>query len=1313
MIDSSPRPLPQHRLEKLVHGIRQRMDGSMQQTAVKVRELEASITEHGTQFQSAMEALESRLAHQSQLSTTEWDEEIQGCWDNAEKMSYAAVFETAAQEKQLKATTEQLINEATAEAKKKISEVEKRFMRAKEKPLAKLRVFRTNNENAKKQLETIETAAESAITQRSLRIPKTETSSPPVSIPESSESALLRLQETIAAAETHCDRIANNPLAKFFDSIWWWGFCALVFVGTVAGLIVSQTVDPIQSVLYGSGATVGVLLLGFVGIRPWLKRAAANEYPKMMQAITEGQHLHAQGEELAVQENDTELNRLAEIRDGQYLKIKNWRDERADELTQKLSNDLNELHQKAAAQKVEARDGLTTELEDTSNRFHNRMTAEEVSGRNQKQQLESELQSNCDQIRSEINRLNDSGVRRMQIATQKALQVITRSHRWCNEHFPAWEQIDGAKSKKLEVESKSEWPESLSDPILPVGSLAVGDFLPDESDVELSVSQLDAPVLFSPLLDEYLVIHGDTKEYATQDMVRNLVMRALTTLPPGRTQVCVIDPPGLGRDFGWLMHLGDFDPQLVSHRVWTQPSHISKQLSALTGAAEDFIQQSLRNEYRNIVEYNQEAGALAEPYRILIWSCFPSAMDDHSWKQLSSLLDSGAKCGIVPILIVEPDAQWPSSEQEKLLERRGLHLTLTEDKRFIANSKALSDMKIEPAEAPSVEHAQRIVQEVGRRALLSNRVEVPLEKMLPEAQNRWQADSSNFLEVPIGQSGVGRMHALKLGVGTAQHAIIAGKTGSGKSSLLHAMITSALLKYSPEALRVVLLDFKKGVEFQVYSEAQIPHADIIGIESHREFGLSALEYIDSCMQRRGEDFRKSGVQDIASWNALHPENPIPRMLLVIDEFQEIFVEDDKLAQQAGLILDRIVRQGRSFGVHAVLSSQTLAGAYSLPRTTLGQMAVRIALQCDPSDAQIIFAEDNPAASRLKHPGQAIYNDTGGRIEGNQPMQIGWMTKQEQVSWFGELESGYRNADPTTNRLGRTVIFDGNRAATWSHENANLAVQQATAEVNPEACWCVAGESVAINPAVVFPLTEQAGRNVLIVGGNDAQAASVINTVTCSTLAYAKQANKSAQVFAIQGAKPTDAKALAMTKAWQALDADIEVVDVRRTEEIIDKVHQIVQKRTDSSASFSADSDAGQDFEADGIVLLDLIQISRMRELRKDDDFGMGGFGEEAMKPDKKLEEILRDGPSCGVHTLIWAESYSTVNRWLSRSAFREMELRLLMQMSGNDSTNLVDSVAASKLGDHVMLLYDEASGQEHRFRPFDNDTLQTLPSWIE
>ena len=59
--------------------------------------------------------------------------------------------------------------------------------------------------------------------------------------------------------------------------------------------------------------------------------------------------------------------------------------------------------------------------------------------------------------------------------------------------------------------------------------------------------------------------------------------------------------------------------------------------------------------------------------------------------------------------------------------------------------------------------------------------------------------------------------------------------------------------------------------------------------------------------------------------------------------------EDRVASRASLLLDRLIRQGRAFGIHVMLGSQTLGGAYSLARSTLGQMAVRIALQCSETD----------------------------------------------------------------------------------------------------------------------------------------------------------------------------------------------------------------------------------------------------------------------------------------------------------------------------------------------------------------------------
>ena len=166
-----------------------------------------------------------------------------------------------------------------------------------------------------------------------------------------------------------------------------------------------------------------------------------------------------------------------------------------------------------------------------------------------------------------------------------------------------------------------------------------------------------------------------------------------------------------------------------------------------------------------------------------------------------------------------------------------------------------------------------------------------------------------------------------------------------------------------------LIDFKKGVEFKAYAQHRLPHARAVAIESEREFGLSVLQRLDGMLKERGDLFREAGVNSLAEYReyldrktapnrgegdrgrghaadrhaAEYP--PCPRILLVVDEFQEFFVEDDRVAQECALLLDRLVRQGRAFGLHVLLGSQTLGGAYSLARSTIDQMAVRIALQC--------------------------------------------------------------------------------------------------------------------------------------------------------------------------------------------------------------------------------------------------------------------------------------------------------------------------------------------------------------------------------
>src|SRR6185436_14173863 len=103
-----------------------------------------------------------------------------------------------------------------------------------------------------------------------------------------------------------------------------------------------------------------------------------------------------------------------------------------------------------------------------------------------------------------------------------------------------------------------------------------------------------------------------------------------------------------------------------------------------------------------------------------------------------------------------------------------------------------------------------------------------------------------------------------------------------------ALITNISLRYSPDEVELYLVDFKKGVEFKTYATHCLPHARVVAIESDREFGLSVLERLDAELKFRADRFRDLGVQDIAGYRQALPAEPLPRIMLIIDEFQELF-----------------------------------------------------------------------------------------------------------------------------------------------------------------------------------------------------------------------------------------------------------------------------------------------------------------------------------------------------------------------------------------------------------------------------------------
>ncbi len=171
----------------------------------------------------------------------------------------------------------------------------------------------------------------------------------------------------------------------------------------------------------------------------------------------------------------------------------------------------------------------------------------------------------------------------------------------------------------------------------------------------------------------------------------------------------------------------------------------------------------------------------------------------------------------------------------------------------------------------------KLLHVVGDRARDANRVEVPFEFIAPPPEDYWTSDSargSTFRSVGRGP----RSCNISGSAGDVAARSDRRQNRVGQIHLLHALITNAALRYSPDELELYLIDFKKGVEFKVYATLQLPHARVIAVESEREFGLSVLQRLDGELKQRGDQFRDLGVQDLNGYRQLADQPPLPRDL---------------------------------------------------------------------------------------------------------------------------------------------------------------------------------------------------------------------------------------------------------------------------------------------------------------------------------------------------------------------------------------------------------------------------------------------------
>lgn len=248
--------------------------------------------------------------------------------------------------------------------------------------------------------------------------------------------------------------------------------------------------------------------------------------------------------------------------------------------------------------------------------------------------------------------------------------------------------------------------------------------------------------------------------------------------------------------------------------------------------------------------------------------------------------------------------------------------------------------------------------------------DVAVESVLQRwSAQRYASDIRCYLGVSSGGS---------LNIGLSEHGphwLLGGTTGAGKSQLLRSLVLSAALRYPPERLGLILVDFKGSAGLGPL--AQLPHAlsvlsnfDVSAVER-------ALEFLRADIHRREVDLQALGVNSyrdyLASCQAAGTIPRYPELLIVVDEFRMLIDSmPDAMAE-----LMRIATIGRSLGLHLVLATQRPQGAIS--QDIRANIAASICLRvASAQDSYNLLEHESAAYISAAHPGAGYVRLPDGR-----------------------------------------------------------------------------------------------------------------------------------------------------------------------------------------------------------------------------------------------------------------------------------------------------------------------------------------------
>ncbi len=809
------------------------------------------------------------------------------------------------------------------------------------------------------------------------------------------------------------------------------------------------------------------------------------------------------------------------------------------------------------------------------------------------------------------------------------------------------------------------------------GDLRLGTLIETRSGETLSVP------LVTPLIgsNRALVItsSGADEHEAALELLQSLVVRAAAALPQ-QVRFTLLDPATNGLAFPMARHLSDVTPASFDLRRQLEETltHVRRivttYLDASTTSFDDLPEET----------------RLGESYEFVVAADFPNGYDERSAELLEQLARTGPRAGVYVIVHLNHDRIQTAPEFARF-GFDGAHLVDIGDEQ-ISIGAAQGTVAFDRAPAAVIQEAvlQRIADLPPRDRA------IPWDELNRGREAQWWLETSEQqVRAPIGRHGAGQLLEVWLGTDVRQlrtcvHGVLGAMPGAGKSTLLHNVICSLSIRYSPDELQLYLIDGKYGVEFRPYRA--LPHAAVVSLRTAPALARSVLADLVAEMARRNGVFAEQGVVDLASYRALgQPAGTMPRIVLVIDEYQQLFEGDRDGAGSTALL--RLSQQGRSAGIHFLLASQRFETDAMRNRNEIfGNVHLRMAMQLTQADiaslADFGTTGRRMIAARCDRAGRVVINERGGDDTANVAGKAALLTAERRDEIVSALA---RKAAQTYPSAPRPIVLDGRLAPSFE-DNPHvqwLLARDAWPSEEQLAEWAAAsvfdgglgepdwspaelpvplfaGHDFDVRRQATLVLRRRQGENLLLVGEREAPRVGVLATAVTSA-ALARDPHRLAiwlpDIGEGRGTPPATLIHAVRTAAM--LGAEVRTSAAAPGAHtggpsLIDDALTLVGRRREMSA---------EQLAGEATVLLIIHEPSA----------GEGNPAGES-GPGEALQRLLATGPAAGVHVLVSAGTLNDVRRMVPDRALEAyVRHRVVLNVTEADSFVLVRSTAAARL----------------------------------